>query len=230
METQKENSTLFIALLTSFLVTGVGGFLLEGKLSDALINVSASLLLTLLTLYGIEKFLTKEKERRLQQARAVTFYRLSGLASMLVSQVNWVFNFGLRLDTTNNPEKTLPIPFIKDALERMQQDNLRERVASLNKKNWIAKRAGFDLARVELRERIRLYNDLVPPDVLGALLNVESAATTIYLYLESVTENSPADESIDTAPYLMTVTVYLHSLDNLVKSIEKHWSAFIKPQ
>lgn len=125
----------------------------SGKVSDYLLNVSASFVTVLFTVFFIDALLERERAKRYQEAYAVA-------REDVVQMIDAV-------------KAHLAVPFSNSSL---LDDEIDIRLRKFTESNWLELSITLPLIVDEISDRVREYAKLLPPESLGKLYALERSA------------------------------------------------------
>lgn len=172
---------LFLTLLVLLLGSVILGFHLSDKWGDLFINITASFIIIIFTIFMIDWLFEEQKEKKLKDAHNIAKEDMSLLVNMLVSYVGTPLVGSIISDL--DPEKGIKDQadiLIKDLLSKILSINLREKLKTLTTSDWEHLQINMIFIKSDLTEKTSLYSDLLPPEILGKLLKVRRIFMSFY--------------------------------------------------
>jgi len=158
------------------------------------INLTAGLIGSVITIWGIEFLHKKQLETKWNEARKVAKDDILQLKNMLVSYISnpMGYNISKYIKDNKNLEEWSG-KAIKDIAIDMSNKNLKDILNNLNINQWRQLKMNLPHIRNNLLEKLEIYNSVLPPEILGQILKIKQHFDNFYnifnLVPELFTEN-----------------------------------------
>jgi len=204
----------FFGLISSLFLS----FYLHDKWSDFFVNLSASFIIIIFTIFIIDQLLEKRQLARFRDAHSVAKEDLEILGNMLISYMSAPFGFNISLYDYDDKIA------ISTILNQMLKIDFNKKLDNLSK----YKREHLLLSLISIKDslnsKISLYSDLLPPEILGKLLivnkNFSSLNFMFGVYIICI-ENKNDNQIIVTNSLATNFKNYFLAVEQFLISLEK---------
>ncbi len=172
----KENKKLIIILLLCSFISFALGFCFDNKFGDFFINLSASFVIIIFTIFIVDKLLKEREIRKYKEAYNIAKDDLLSLRNMLISHMSEPLGFVVGSGGVKNATNEL-----LKILKKVSEIDLEEKLKGMTIKDWEHLQINLPFIRMSLSYKINLYSNLIPIDVLGKLLAVNKEFESFYM-------------------------------------------------
>lgn len=167
---------LFFILSLLSLFSVIGSTRTEGIISDLLVNLGATFIGGIFTVFIFDEILTRQKESEYKEAYLNSREDLNMLSNMMISYLREPFGFKFpseKIDSSKN---------LEDEGTRINRESIKQVTGQLKPhmvaasvNDWKRLVMNIFMLRQKLGQIIPLYKDIVPPSVLGKALSLKKS-------------------------------------------------------
>ncbi len=164
---------LLLLLILAFLVLLLVSFLTGEGWTGLWVNLSASVLTIVGTLFVVDVVLESRKKEEWEEAESVAKEDIQQLVNMLVSHFSNPFGYKVEpkmLDQKKPLEEQVQV--LNQYFLTALQKNLSFLLENALQKNWDSLQINLFILRPRISQTIDLYRDNIPPQLFGKLLAV----------------------------------------------------------
>jgi len=148
-------------------------FCLCNKWSNIFGNLFASFIIIIFTVFIIDQLLEKQRLAKFINAHNIAKKDLEMLGNMLISYMSAPFGFNI---FQYNCDDNVAIDTILDQMLKM---NFEKKLNDLSKDGWEHLMINLVFIKDNLHSKISLYSDILPAEILGKLLIVNSSFSSL---------------------------------------------------
>lgn len=166
-------------------------------IGDFWINLSASAIAVILTVFFIDFLLERHKEIKWKDGKTTAKEDTAELINMLISYIAaplgfTVFNYK-REGTEDLDQWSSQV--IEHIFEDIQRRNLSQLLNGMTKDKWQHLELNLLFLKQGLSENIQLYGEILPPELFGKLLKVRRSFNKFYFSFGLISDLFTKDES-----------------------------------
>ncbi len=152
----------FFGLILSLFLS----FYLHDKWGDFFVNLSASFVIIIFTIFIIDQLLEKKQLAKFRDAHSVAKKDLEILSNMLISYMSAPFGFNVLLYNCDDKMAIIPV------LDQILKIDFDKKLDDLSKYEQEHLLLNLISIKDSLNSKVSLYSNLLPPEILGKLLIV----------------------------------------------------------
>jgi len=229
-----------LILLIPAIALLVFSFCIAEPFKSLLINLVAAIFGSIITIWGIEFIRRKHMEIRESTAKTMVRDEIIQLKNTMVSYIAGPLGFSAlkyEYNTKENIEKWGEV-VIKDIVNNILKQDLLVILEQLDTNGWFYFKTNISSIRSALLEKIQLYKEVLPPEILGQLFKINKICSNIWVTFNLMPElftekenNWPSSgsmiESLRSARNILIKSLsrdlkyYFESINVLIKLLEE---------
>lgn len=215
---------LFFILSLLSLFSVIGSAQTEGVIGDLLINLGATFIGGIFTVFIFDEIVTRQRESEYKEAYLNSREDLIMLANMMIAYLREPFGFKFpseKIDTSKN---------LEDEGTRINRESIKQITGQLKShmvaasvNDWKRLVMNIFMLRQKLGQLVPLYKDIVPPSVLGKVLSLKKSYAAFdfcFGLFADLFVNEPNNWPKNNLGHANNIRIRNNQLDTLEKNIK----------